>query len=379
MKHLDLFSGIGGFALAASWVWGAEHEIYSFVEIEPFCQKVLKKHWPDVPIISDIRDVTYELLENTTSQRSGGKGGNAIHQGREAGEGGGEGIQEATGRENGIAISDNKPADSDGCTERTTIDLLTAGTPCQPASQAGKQRGSEDDRWLWPEAFRVVREFMPTWCIFENVKGLLTLEQGVEFENLLLELEDIGYETETYIIPACGVDAPHRRDRVWIVAHNGYANAPGWDSVTERQQRSEGRQAWGEPSSCCEDVADPISDTERSAHGRTGRERIGERQEPNERKWNEVGCNLTDSGEDVADTEGKQVHPEITEKNRAKLANRNKANLEEVIAGECDQQTGSLNPTWVEWLMNYPAGWTDLTDGNQNQTSQESQPESQTE
>ena len=134
------------------------------VEINKFCQKVLEKHWPDVKRIGDIHDVR--------------------------------------GDEFGAA------------------DLVCGGVPCQPASCAGQRKGTGDDRWLWPEAFRIVRAVKPDWCLFENVRGLLTLEDGVVFENLLLELEGIGYETLPLIIPACAVGAPHRRDRVWIVANS---------------------------------------------------------------------------------------------------------------------------------------------------------------
>jgi len=188
MKHLDLFSGIGGFALAASWVWGAEHEVVSFVEIDDYCQRVLKKHWPDVPIISDIRDVTYEGILSNSVQH--------------------------------------------GCdTAATTIDLLTGGFPCQPFSQAGKQGGKEDDRYLWPEMLRVIREIRPTWIIGENVAGIINME----LDNVLSDLEGADYEVQPFLVPACGVDAPHRRDRVWIVAN---ANS------VRRRGRCEGNEGW---------------------------------------------------------------------------------------------------------------------------------------
>ena len=206
MRMLDLFSGIGGFALAASWIWGDELEIVSFVEIDPFCQKVLKKHWSDVPIHSDIKDYKH-----------------------------------------------------DG----TTINLLTGGVPCQPASVAGKRKGKEDNRWLWPETFRVISEAKPTWCILENVGGLLALERGLVFENLLAEMESQGYEVQSFIIPACAVNAPHRRDRVWIVAKSNGSritqsglqptdlltesdcHAPNTDRNRLQEQRSE-QQASGD-------------------------------------------------------------------------------------------------------------------------------------
>lgn len=170
-NHLDLFSGIGGFALAAQWVWGKDHNIYSFIEIDPFCQKVLKKHWPEVPIISDIKEYKH-----------------------------------------------------DG----TTIDLLTGGFPCQPFSVAGKQRGKEDNRYLWPEMLRIISEVHPTWIIGENVSGIINMG----LDQVLSDLENEGYACQPFIIPACAVNAPHRRDRVWIV---GYSEHSGFDGSKNGQ------------------------------------------------------------------------------------------------------------------------------------------------
>ena len=169
-RHLDLFSGIGGFALAASWVWGEQHEIVSFCEIEPFPQKVLKKHWPDVPIYDDIKTMKGDQY----------------------------------GR----------------------IDLVSGGFPCQPYSCAGKQKGKEDDRALWPEMFRIIQEAKPNWVIGENVAGFVNMG----LDDCLSDLESEGYETTAFIIPACAVNAPHRRDRVWII---GNATSNGLYRCTE--------------------------------------------------------------------------------------------------------------------------------------------------
>ncbi len=155
MRHLDLFSGIGGFALAARWVgW----ETVGFCEIDPYCQKVLRKHWPDVPIYEDIREL----------------------DGRTMGH----------------------------------VDIITGGYPCQPFSSAGNQRGEADDRHLWPEFARLIREIRPRWAIGENVAGHINLG----LDGVLADLEGIGYTTEQFVIPACAVNAPHRRDRIWILA-----------------------------------------------------------------------------------------------------------------------------------------------------------------
>ena len=150
----------GGFSLAARW---AGIETVAFCEIDPFCRKVLGKNFPGVPIFSDIKEL-----------RNDGTMG--------------------------------------------TVDIISGGVPCQPASVAGKRGGSADDRWLWPETYRVIKEFNPAWVLLENVPGLLSLGGGMVFESLLSQLESEGYEVITLNIPACGVGAPHRRERVWIIA-----------------------------------------------------------------------------------------------------------------------------------------------------------------
>lgn len=194
-----IFGYIGGFSLGLE---RAGMQTVCFVEIDPFCQKVLRKHWPTVPIINDIREVTVERLRevitDTESEQTQSSEQGRFHA-------------EPCGEDSGD----------------TNIDLITAGVPCQPASCAGKRRGKDDDRWLWEETFPVIREFKPTWCIIENVRGLASLEGGLVFDTLLSTLEAIGYETVTFCIPACAVNAPHRRDRFWIIANNTGARLDG--------------------------------------------------------------------------------------------------------------------------------------------------------
>jgi DNA (cytosine-5)-methyltransferase 1 len=178
MIHLDLFSGIGGFAYAIDQVWdGVEH---IFCEIDPYCRALLKLRFPKARIYGDIRKfITYaKRMRELQSQRS----------------------------------EQNE--------WRWSCDILTGGFPCQPFSQAGKRRGKEDDRYLWPQMFRVIRIFKPTWIIAENVRGILTIEQGLVFEQVCLDLEGEGYEVQPFVIPACAVNASHRRDRIWFVANN---------------------------------------------------------------------------------------------------------------------------------------------------------------
>lgn len=186
IKVLDLFSGIGGFSYSAHLAnrgsAGPVYKTSAFVERDQFCQQVLRKHWPDTPIFEDVTTLNPDRL----------------------------------GR----------------------IDFVTAGFPCQPASVAGARKGREDDRWLWPEIVRIVRGTRPTWCLFENVRGLLTLEGGMVFEDCIADLEAAGYESQSFIIPACAIDsAPHRRDRVWIVAH---CNGGSCRSTPRTLERTEG-------------------------------------------------------------------------------------------------------------------------------------------
>lgn len=190
MKILDLFSGIGGFSLGLEWTG---METVAFCEIDPFCQEVLKKHWPHVPIFDDIKSLTKQTLIDAEVMQDG-----------------------------------------------STIDVICGGFPCQPFSTAGKRGGEDDDRYLWPEMLRVIRDVKPTWVIAENVRGLISQDGGLAFERVLSDLENAGYETQPFIIPACAVNASHRRDRVWIVAHS--RNGSGRDG----ESRSSGRDGAGE-------------------------------------------------------------------------------------------------------------------------------------
>ena len=162
-RHLDLFSGIGGFSLGLESTGG--FETVAFCEIEKFPRKVLKKHWPYVKQYKDIKELTNEQLE------------------------------------------------TDGI---IPIDIITGGYPCQPFSVAGSQRGEKDKRHLWPEMFRLVKECRPTWVIGENVSGHIKLG----LDTVLEDLESEGYSTRAFSISASSVGANHKRERVWIVGHS---------------------------------------------------------------------------------------------------------------------------------------------------------------
>jgi len=165
MNVLDLFSGIGGFSLGLE---RAGFKTVAFCEIESFPRKVLKKHWPAFKCYEDVKNVTKKRLASDGIIRRGQK-----------------------------------------------IDVICGGFPCQPFSVAGQQKSKQDDRHLWPEMFRIIREVKPTFVIGENVAGIVRLA----LDDVLLDLENEGYTTQSFIIPACAVGATHRRDRVWFVAY----------------------------------------------------------------------------------------------------------------------------------------------------------------
>ena len=178
MKHGSLFSGIGGFELAAEWM-GWDNVFHC--EWNEFGKKVLKYYWPNAVSYDDITKTDF-----------------TIHRGG--------------------------------------IDILTGGFPCQPYSMAGKRLGKEDDRHLWPEMLRTIREVQPRWVVGENVFGLINWNGGLVFHEIQSDLEAAGYEVWPYVLPAVSVNAPHRRDRVWFVAHRSSERCNyGSDNRQERQ------------------------------------------------------------------------------------------------------------------------------------------------
>lgn len=163
LTHFSLFSGIGGLDLAAEW---AGFQTVGQVEKGDYANKILGKHWPNVPRWEDIKDVT-------------------IHTIREAG------IEHAP-------------------------TVLSGGFPCQPFSVAGQRKGAEDDRYLWPEMLRVVQDLRPDWVVGENVAGFISMA----LDEVCADLERAGYSCRAFVLPAAGVGAPHQRDRVFVVAHS---------------------------------------------------------------------------------------------------------------------------------------------------------------
>jgi len=186
LTHLSLFSGIGGLDLAAEW---AGFESVGQCEWADYPTKVLEKHWPDVPRWRDIRTLNGESFYERTNRR--------------------------------------------------TVDVISGGFPCQPFSVAGKQRGKDDDRYLWPEMVRVIKELRPTWVVGENVAGIINMA----LDTVLSDLEAAGYAVRTFVLPACGVNAPHQRYRTAIVGHtehNGLSAAEisrGFEKTSRRESK----------------------------------------------------------------------------------------------------------------------------------------------
>lgn len=228
MRHVDLCSGIGGFALGFEWAGLSRPAM--FCDIEPWPRKVLAKHWPDVPIEEDVK-----VLANEPEKIPAG------------------------GRDT----------------------ILTAGYPCQPFSQAGKRLGTEDGRHIWPYIREIVAQKRPSWCVFENVYGHVSMG----LDQVLSDLETDGYATRAFIVPACGVNAPHRRDRVWIIAHANSESEPDVPGYVAEGQRlvgnttDIGRNGWAETA------------------GRTGQTYQQDEPRP------EIRGELGGSSEDVADTD----------------------------------------------------------------------------
>jgi DNA (cytosine-5)-methyltransferase 1 len=216
MRHGSLFSGIGGFDLAAQWM-GWENIFHC--EWNEFGQKVLKHHFPKSISYADITKVDFRH-------------------------------------------------------HRGDIDIISGGFPCQPYSSAGKRLGKEDDRHLWPEMLRCIREVQPKWVVGENVLGLVNWSGGLVFHEVQADLEAQGYEVQPYVLPAASVNAPHRRDRVWFIA---YRNGSRLQEERPEQQAT-GPKQHGELDG---DVAhsDKCNDgrTARKDEGESGAERLQER------------------------------------------------------------------------------------------------------
>jgi DNA (cytosine-5)-methyltransferase 1 len=237
--HLSLFSGIGGLDLAAEM---AGFETVGQCEWADYPSKILEKHWPDVPRWRDIRTLTKESFYEKTGLR--------------------------------------------------TVDVLSGGFPCQPFSLAGKRTGTDDDRYLWPEMLRVIRELRPTWVIGENVPGIVNMA----LDEVLSDLENEGYSAQTFIIPACGVDAPHKRERVCILA-NSNGKQLGWNWSSEDAEGASGTRPDNRRGTACTPGREPAKNKPRSSGMADGLR---------------TGIHRTDSDTDRDGLEGRNKEPLVS-------------------------------------------------------------------
>lgn len=263
LNHLDLCSGIGGFALG--FEWAELSNPIGFCDIDKWCRQILAKHWPDVPVYDDVKEI-------------------------------------ANGPERFI---------------QQPIDILTAGYPCQPFSLAGKRKGEEDDRHIWPHIFRIVTQQRPTWCVFENVYGHISMG----LDNVLLDLEAEGYATRTFVVPACGIKALHKRDRVWIVSylgdseHIGSSTTQGSRRLFNESEESKEQKEIGQSeraSSASSNVAysdNPGIRTSQCSTNENGKEIIKERKDKSQFKSSGPGTNVAYSQGNQEDGELRTTQP----------------------------------------------------------------------
>jgi len=297
LTHLSLFSGIGGLDLAAEW---AGFETVGQCEFADYQTKVLEKHWPDVPRWRDIRDLTKESFFEKTG--------------------------------------------------RWTVDVISGGFPCQPFSVAGKRGGKDDDRYLWPEMFRVIRELRPTFVLGENVPGIvdLALDQAVA------DLESEGYGVQCFRIPACGVDAPHKRERIAIVAYTKH----GGGSLRRHEKLQTLTGVCG-----CRD-----HNGGRAPESVTGEWRENEPGVSGMADGLRTEVHGSDSHADGYGLQGRLPEPLLdaaftkwTSRERERERRGYDGLLRSLIEVSPFGKIGPMNPEYLEWLMGYPIGWSELS------------------
>ena len=309
LTHFSLFTGFGGIDIAAEI---AGIETVGQCEINPAPTQVLKKHWAEVPRWEDIRNVTRASFEQKTGRR--------------------------------------------------TVDVLSGGFPCQPFSTAGKRRGDKDDRYLWLEMLRVIKELQPTWVIGENVAGIINMA----LDRVCADLEAQGYEVQPIVFPAMSVQAQHRRNRVFILAHANPMRQP-----QPPRDKPECRQWFGNS------IQEPGLVANTQSVRQTNR-KCAQYPVPTNKKWADA-----QSWKDrqqlepitnrkslaMADTDCQQWHDSDITKTRAnnkpeparQIARCSGYSYPSWAGGEWQQPQPAidnrLNPDFVGWLMGFPCGW----------------------
>lgn len=302
LTHLSLFSGIGGLDLAAE---AAGFQSVGQCEWADYATKVLEKHWPDVPRWRDIRTLTGDDFYGRTGLR--------------------------------------------------TVDVISGGFPCQPFSLAGKQKGKDDDRYLWPEMLRVIREIAPAWVLGENVPGILRLAAG----RVVQDLEREGYNVVVLDFEAAAVGAPHRRERIAFVANRSSPGRGGLAGARSSQIKEGSRHSL----TLSHAVLLPTPTASEAEHGG-----------PNS-KYGNGSMRLTGAAmlwrTPCAQDGGGRAGYADSAKLRAYIERGHQPYLTDIVkhpdmtpscadVKSAGASSGQLNPTWVEWLMGFPIGWTDL-------------------
>ena len=264
LKVLDLFSGLGGFSLGLERT--GHFKTVAFCDNNKYSKLVIDKHWKGIKIYDDIREITKEKF--TT-----------------------DGIE--------------------------TPDIITGGFPCQPFSVAGKQKGTSDDRHLWPEMFRIIKAFKPRFVIGENVRGIVNIQDGVVFETVCTNLEDEGYEIQPFNIPAAGVGAPHRRERIWFIAvREDVANTVSNDERREISRSYEEERRIQEEHRQNNSTTGKSSRTSEIRNGDNGYENM-----ENSRRTLRQGSKLFDTNEDEVGKENANQHQRSSSSSESNVAN----------------------------------------------------------
>jgi len=261
LKILDLFSGLGGFSLGLERT--GRYKTVAFCEIDKYCTLLLQKHWKGVKIYNDVKKITKEGFEA-------------------------DGIE--------------------------SPDIITGGFPCQPFSVAGKQKGTDDDRHLWPEMFRIIKAFKPRFVIGENVPGIVNIQDGVVFETVCTDLESQGYEVQPFNIPAAAVGAPHQRKRIWIIAT--LADSVSNDERREISRSYEEKGRVQEEHRSKDSASGIFSGTSEIRKSNNGYEAM-----ENPRRTLRQGSELFDTNEDEVGKENANQHQRSSSTSKSNVAN----------------------------------------------------------
>ena len=291
LKILDLFSGLGGFSLGLERT--GNFETVAFCEIDKYCTLLLQKHWKGVKIYNDVKEITKEKFIT-------------------------DGIQ--------------------------LPDIITGGFPCQPFSVAGKQKGTSDDRHLWPEMFRIIQEFTPRWVVGENVKGITNIQDGMVFETVCTDLEGAGYEVRTFNIPAAGVGAPHRRERIWIIANRKESMVNPDDVRLEQYSTTKEKASWWRTSTTFEPTGS--ADMENARRTLQQGTELGKKNEDEIREGNanQHQRSGSPSESDVANTQGERTgeNDEGLRSRTSRISGRQETTMANANSGRSHEQNNEI-------------------------------------